>query len=149
MKNFNNRDDFFKKILVLLQENLTVFAGNSDDFCIKVWWSLQEHLTIFQENLMIFAVQSADSYFQLVPMFFITIILVQAKLLRFCYKYRQINSQIFLKNLSNFSANTVKLFWDYLLSNFSVKIINFPHKNCQNFPPKIIKFSCKTCQIFV
>ncbi len=78
-----------------------IFPENSDEFCMKVWRSLQERLTIFQENLMTFAVKSADSYFQLVHMFFITIILIQqnssdvaAKIVKFSCK----NSQIFLKN---------------------------------------------------
>ncbi len=83
---------FSGKSSKLLQENLTVSPGNSYDFCMKVWRSLQKHLTIFQENLMIFAVKSADSYFQLVRVFFIRIIVIQAKLARICCK----NGQIFL-----------------------------------------------------
>ncbi len=138
-------DDFRRKTLQHLQENVTVFPGYLDDFCTKVWQSLQEHLTIFQENLMILSINSADSYFQLVRVFFIRIIPIQAKLVRFCCKNRQIflqNSKIFLKNLSNFSANAVKFFCIYLPSKFFCQ-------NLQIFLPKIFKFSCTTSQIFV
>ncbi len=92
--------NFCKKIWWLFQENpptftgnLTVFPGNLDDFSRKVWLCLQKHLMIFQENLMIFAVKSADSYFQLVRMFFIIVILIQAKLVRFCCKNRQFSCE--------------------------------------------------------
>ncbi len=126
-------DDFFRKILQLLQENLTVFPGNLDDFCTKVWWSLQEHLTIF-------AVKSANSYLQLVHVVFYRNnshpsktrqILLQksliflVKIAKFFFRI----CQIFLQKPPNFSAKTAKFFCNYLSSNFSVKIINFPHKN--------------------
>ncbi len=153
-------DNFFRKILQLLQENLTVFPGNSNDFCTKLWRSLQEHLTIFQKNL-IFAVKSADFYFQVVNVFFITIILIQVKLVRFYCKnlggmwitsiqfhviyvlWGECVSVSF--HTFNFPEEFVKFFCNYQPSNLSVEIINFPHKNIKNFPAKIFKFSYKTC----
>ncbi len=68
-------NDFPRELRQFLHECLTVFTGTFDDFSGK---------------LDIFMVKSADSYFQLVHVFFITIILIQAKLVRFCCKNHQI-----------------------------------------------------------
>ncbi len=136
-------DDFFRKMLQLLQENLTVFSGNSDDFCTKVWWSLQEHLTIFQGNLMILAVKSADPYFQLVDVFFIAIILIQAILIRFCCK----NRQIFLWKLPNFPEEFVKFFCEYRQIFLQLPTVKFFYKNYQLSIQKLSKFYCQNVQI--
>ncbi len=131
-----------------MRENLILFATKCDDFCMKVWRFFQgnpptftekfngfsrefrrflhESLMVFtgtfddfSRKLNIFAVKSADSYFQPVHVFFVRIILIQAKLVRFCCckssnflvkiaKFSWRICQIFLQTPSNFSAITYR-----------------------------------------
>ncbi len=68
----------------------------------------------------------------------------------------------FPTKIVKFPLEIVKFSWKnrkislQIQSNFSVKIINFPHKSCQNFPAKlsnflanIVKFLYKNCKIFL
>ncbi len=149
-KNFNN---FWEKIWFVLRENVTIFAKKLDDFFRKIL-RLQENLTVFQGiqtifagSLMVFKGITDDSSGKLVDFcskIFWFIIPASPRVFYHNNSHTSKTRQILLKKssnflvkiakfswrMSNFFANTIKFSCNYLPSNFSIKIINFPHKNC-------------------
>ncbi len=131
---FERKFDFFcTKMWRFFQENSPTFTGKFNGVSRELGWFLHESLMVFTG---IFDDYSGNSprvlYYNNSHSNKTRQILLQkssnfaTKIVKFSCK----NSQIFLKNLLKFSANAIKFFCNYILSSFSVKIINYSHKNC-------------------
>ncbi len=151
---------FWEKMWRFLQENLTIISGKSSNFSRKIYRFFQgtrddfcnESLIVFTGTFDDFSGKFDDFFSKICWFLFLVCPRVFYQNNSHPSKTRQIllqKSSNFLIKISKFSWRIVKFFCNYLSSNFSVKIINFPHKNCQNFLAIIFKFSCKACQIFV
>ncbi len=143
---------FCKKIWRFFQENPPTFTGKFNGFSRELRRFLHESLPIstgtfndFSGKLDGFCCKICRFLFPACPRVFYHNNSHQSKTRQILVQ----KSSNFFRKIVEFSWRIyqVKFFCNYPPSNFSVKIINFPHKNCQNFPAKLVRFSYKKHQI--